>query len=92
MPRTPYFPIWVALGALAAVGTLGVALLTARAPEQNQPARRESTVTVKRRDFVRSRRLSGTVEAVESTTLSAPRLSGPNSSSLVITRLVRAGA
>ena len=34
--------------------------------------------TVTRQDFVRSVRLSGTVEAVESTTIAAPRLSGPN--------------
>jgi HlyD family secretion protein len=46
---------------------------------------------VARRDFVRTVRLSGTVEAVESTTIAAPRLSGPSSNSLVITRLVRAG-
>jgi HlyD family secretion protein len=92
MPRRPYFRLWIALSALAVAGTLGAVLLTARAPEQSQPARRDSTVTVKRRDFIRSLRLSGTVEAVDSTTLSAPRLSGPNSSSLVITRLVKAGA
>jgi multidrug efflux pump subunit AcrA (membrane-fusion protein) len=49
-------------------------------------------VTVVRRDFVRSVRLSGTVEAVESTTISAPRLSGPSANSLVITRLVRPGS
>jgi HlyD family secretion protein len=53
--------------------------------------RRENTFTVAKRDFVRSLRLSGTVEAVESTTVAAPRLSGPSSSSLVITRLVKAG-
>ena len=53
--------------------------------------RREATYTVESRDFVRSLRLSGTVEAVESTTVAAPRLSGPSSSSLVITRLVKGG-
>jgi HlyD family secretion protein len=45
-----------------------------------------------RRDFVRTVRVSGTVAAVRSTLVSAPRLSGPNSSSLVIVRLVRGGA
>ncbi|HJR58673.1 MAG TPA: efflux RND transporter periplasmic adaptor subunit [Vicinamibacterales bacterium] len=54
-------------------------------------SRREGTFTVARRDFVRSIRLSGTVEAVESTTVAAPRISGPSSSSLVITKLVKAG-
>lgn len=52
---------------------------------------RETTATVTRRDFVRSLRLSGTVEAVQSTTIAAPRLSGPNSNSLVITHLIRPG-
>lgn len=53
--------------------------------------RRDLTYTVEKRDFVRSVRLSGTVEAVESTTVAAPRLSGPSSSSLVITKLVKGG-
>lgn len=78
----------------AAVGVLagGAALVTARAAGPAQAAHgRESTTTVTTRDFVRSVRLSGTVEAVQSTTIAAPRLSGPNSSSLVITRLVRPG-
>jgi multidrug efflux pump subunit AcrA (membrane-fusion protein) len=35
--------------------------------------------------------LSGTVEAVQSTTVAAPRLSGPNSNSLVISKLIRPG-
>jgi multidrug efflux pump subunit AcrA (membrane-fusion protein) len=78
--------ITVALGAVAA--TLIYARDRGPGPV-NGP--RESTYTVEKRDFVRALRLSGTVEAVEATTVSAPRLSGPNSSSLVITRLVRAG-
>ena len=53
---------------------------------------RPASATIARQDFVRSVRLSGTVEAIQSTTISAPRLSGPNANSLVITRLVRAGA
>ena len=36
-------------------------------------------------------RLSGTVEAVQSTTVAAPRLSGPSSNSLVVMKLVRPG-
>jgi hypothetical protein len=53
---------------------------------------RQDSVTVSRRDFVRSVRLSGTVEAVQSTTVSAPRLAGPNTMSLVITRLIKPGS
>ncbi len=53
---------------------------------------RQAVVAVSRRDFVRQVRLSGTVEAIQSTTVSAPRLAGPTGNSLVITRLVRPGA
>src|SRR5437868_6648225 len=53
---------------------------------------RTNTYTVARRDFVRSVRLNGTVEAVQFTTIAVPRLSGPASNSLIITRLVPAGS
>ena len=78
--------IAVALGAVAAT------LFSARNADPDPVGGpRDSTYTVEKRDFVRTLRLSGTVEAVEATTVSAPRLSGPNATSLVITRLVRAG-
>ena len=53
---------------------------------------RQTTFTVARRDFLQSVRLSGTVEAVQSTTIAAPRLAGPTANSLVITKLVRPGS
>src|SRR4051812_33912664 len=53
---------------------------------------RPNTYTVARRDFVRAVRLNGTVEAVQVTTIAAPRLSGPTSNSLIITKLVPAGS
>jgi HlyD family secretion protein len=68
--------------------------LYARQPTSIEPSatgRQDGMFKVSRRDFVRSVRLGGTVEAVESTTISAPRLSGPNSNSLVITTLIRPG-
>ena len=78
--------VTVALGGVAAT------LFSARDPGPGAASgTRETTYTVGKRDFVRALRLSGTVEAVEATTVSAPRLSGPNSSSLVITRLVKGG-
>jgi HlyD family secretion protein len=78
--------ITVALGAVAAT------LFSARDPQTSGTGgRRDASYTVARRDFVRSIRLSGTVEAVESTTVAAPRIAGPSSASLVITRLVKAG-
>jgi multidrug efflux pump subunit AcrA (membrane-fusion protein) len=77
---------------IVVLGVVVATLVSARDPEPDPVSgNRESTVTVKKRDFIQSIRLSGTVEAVEATTVSAPRLSGPNSSSLVITRLVKAG-
>jgi len=79
--------------ALAAVGIIAAGLFmrpqartTAQAGTQAS-----SNVIVKRQDFVRSIRLSGTVEAVEATSIAAPRLSGQNSNSLVIMRLIKAG-
>jgi multidrug efflux pump subunit AcrA (membrane-fusion protein) len=76
------------------LGGAGVSIYSARAtrPAEAAASGRETTYTTTRRDFVRAVRLSGTVEAVESRTFAAPRLSGPSASSLVITRLVKAGS
>jgi HlyD family secretion protein len=83
---------WGLMAALVAVvGAVAATVFTARDPDIAANGRREASYTVAKRDFVRSIRLSGTVEAVESTTVAAPRLSGPSSNSLVITRLVKAG-
>ena len=80
----------VAAAVLAAVVGAGL-YLYARAPEPQSDARPQ-TFKVARRDFVKSLRLSGTVEAVEATTISTPRLAGQNNNSLIITTLVRAGS
>jgi multidrug resistance efflux pump len=78
---------------LVAGGAAGAALLWARDPGGTPPGgARDASSTVSRRDFVRYLRVSGTVEAVESTTIATPRLAGPNTQSLVITRLIKAGA
>src|SRR5690606_12179987 len=86
--------LWLTAGAIVVAAAAGAALLSARDPGSGSvvPARTPGTATVERRDFVRTIRLSGTVEAVESTTITAPRLSGPSNTSLVITKLVPAGA
>jgi multidrug efflux pump subunit AcrA (membrane-fusion protein) len=76
--------------AVAGVGAAGLYLrATPRVPEQS--ARQTQSATVKRQDFVRSVRLSGTVEAVNATIVAAPRLSGQNNNSLVIMRLIQNG-
>jgi multidrug efflux pump subunit AcrA (membrane-fusion protein) len=87
-------PRYLLAGATAVVVLAGAAaLLSARDPQATGPAGRgrDGTVAIARRDFVRVVRLSGTVEAVQSTTVAAPRLSGPSSNSLVVMRLVRPG-
>ena len=85
---------WTGLFALAGFAAV-VWLLPSAAPvaaNGQEGSARQGAVTVGRRDFVRGVRLSGTVEAVQSTTIAAPRLAGPNTQSLVITRLVRPGS
>jgi multidrug efflux pump subunit AcrA (membrane-fusion protein) len=79
---------------LLAAAAAGAALMSARSADRTEAAQaggRQTTATVTRRDFVRSIRLTGTVEAVQATTVSTPRLAGQNMPSLVITRLIRAG-
>ena len=80
------------VAAVCAVGSMCLAAWPARVPAQGQGRQRESSSSVSRRDFTKSVRLSGTVEAVEATTISTPRLAGQNNQSLVITRLVRPGS
>ena len=83
--------------AVALVGVVAFGLsgrLNARAPKQAGPPASPSSLTsatVTRQDFVRSVRLSGTVEAVQATTITTPRLAGQNNNTLVIMTLVRAG-
>jgi hypothetical protein len=92
MPPRRRFRLWIPIAVLSVLAAMGAAMLSARDPSDRgsgQSRRRQATSTIERRDFVRSIRLSGTVEAVDSTTIPAPRLRGPNTNSLVITRLVR---
>ena len=95
MPPKTYSRLWIAIAVVLVSVATGAALMRVRdsgRPESGQSGRRPATATVKRQDFVRMVRLSGTVEAVESTTIATPRLAGPNSQSLVITKLIKAGA
>ena len=84
---------------LSAAGILGllaagaVTLMSARDPSPQATSRgREATARAARRDFVRAIRLTGTVEAVQATTIAAPRLAGPASNSLLITTLIKGGS
>jgi len=51
-----------------------------------------STIKVKKKDFVRTVRMQGTVEALSSLPIAAPRLAGPGLGSLVVTKLVPSGS
>jgi HlyD family secretion protein len=75
---------------LAAIAAAGL-YVSARGPEPQSTGRAGQPYKVVRREFVRSIRLSGTVEAVQSMTVNVPRIAGQNSNSLVVMRLVRPG-
>jgi HlyD family secretion protein len=87
-------PIYlVAVAAVAGIAAAGVvARVHAGTPaSQSSSLDPSTTARVTRQDFVRSLRLSGTVEAVQATTITTPRLAGQNNNTLVIMTLVRAG-
>jgi HlyD family secretion protein len=97
-----YFPLrgatgWVVFSAFFLAGLTALVALS-RTPQQPSPSQSPdsasdpATAVAARRDFVRTVRVTGTVMAIRSTVISAPRLSGPNTASLVITRLVSGGA
>jgi HlyD family secretion protein len=83
------WPIAALLAAIVAAA--GAFVVRAQRSSPPPGGTREASSTVKRRDFVKSLRLSGSVEAVQATTISTPRLAGQNNNSLVITSLVRPG-
>src|SRR5258708_5064193 len=87
--RPTYLVTACAPAGVLAAGVFG--RLNARAREAQAGTQASANATVKRQDFIRSVRLSGTVEAVQATTVAAPRLSGQNNNSLVIMRLIKAG-
>jgi HlyD family secretion protein len=69
------------------------AVLARRSSEVTAPTGESvRTAAVERRDFVRSVRIHGIVEAMESYTVAAPRLAGQNLNTLVITHMVPAGS
>jgi len=79
-----------ALLAVAAAALTGLSVRARTAPQSSAGAA-QSTAMVKRTEFVRSVRLAGTVEAVQATAITAPRLMGQNPNSLVIMRMIKAG-
>ena len=59
---------------------------------QATPGSSSTSARAQRRDFLRTLRLSGRVEAVQARAILAPQLAGSQVSSLVITKLAAAGA
>ncbi len=90
-PKRSRAMIWWGLGALAVALT---AVVTFRAIRRSEPVANPaaSVFTVQRADFVRTVRLTGTVEAVNFLAIAAPRLSGPGLGTLVITKLTPSGS
>ncbi|HWC19972.1 MAG TPA: efflux RND transporter periplasmic adaptor subunit [Terriglobales bacterium] len=70
---------------------LGFAVSRLVRPTKSLQSPSASFFTVKRTDFVRTVRLTGTVEAVNFLAIAPPRLSGPGLGSLVITRMAPSG-
>jgi HlyD family secretion protein len=86
--RRPVF--WVAFLAVAAI--IAAVFFLRRTQTTNQTAgETQRTARVERRDFVRTLRVNGTVEAMETHPISAPRLAGQTSSSVTITKLTPTG-
>jgi multidrug efflux pump subunit AcrA (membrane-fusion protein) len=82
---------WLA-GSLLLAALVIVSFVVRAQPSTPESQRRDTSSTVSKRDFTKSIRVSGTVEAVEATTISTPRLAGQNNQSLVVTSLVRPGS
>ncbi|HLY61441.1 MAG TPA: efflux RND transporter periplasmic adaptor subunit [Terriglobia bacterium] len=84
--------VWLTLAGLAVIALAIWAVFGgARAESGSSSGSKLQTAKVERRDFVRILRLTGTVEAVQSYTIAAPRLSGQQIGQLVVTKLVPSG-
>jgi multidrug efflux pump subunit AcrA (membrane-fusion protein) len=85
---------WLAAGIVAIVVIVAVAVLNRINAAQRSASASQTTRTaiVEQKDFIHAVRLHGIVEAVESHTIAAPRLSGQGLNTLIITRLVKNGS
>lgn len=84
--------LWI--GAAALLGVAALVALGRISAARHEPGAGQATRTavVEQKDFIRSIRVNGIVEAVESHTIAAPRLSGQGLNTLIITRLVKNGS
>jgi len=77
--------------AAAVVVVASIAIWLRLRPTKTESASTVSTSIVRRADFVRKIRLTGTIEAVNFLAIAAPRLSGPGLGMLVVTKLAASG-
>lgn len=83
--------MWVIV--LAVVAGIAALVMHRSSPAANQAnSDTVRTAIVEQKDFVRSLRVHGIVEAVESRAIAAPRLSGQGLGTLIITKLVPNGS
>ena len=83
---------WVIAAALATVLVVAVLTRINAANRQETGTQTTRTAIVEQKDFVHKVRVHGIVEAVESHTIAAPRLSGQGLNTLIITRLAKSGS
>jgi HlyD family secretion protein len=79
------------------LGVVALALWIARSRAPSSPSPSSSVATIRtavveQRDFSNTLRLSGTVEAVESIAITAPRIAGSQINQLTITKLIGSGS
>ncbi|HSK11473.1 MAG TPA: HlyD family efflux transporter periplasmic adaptor subunit [Vicinamibacterales bacterium] len=96
-----FFPVRLVSRRLAATPAfaillVGLAALACHRPDSSRPAQEANATaagaTAQRKDFVSTLRVHGTVEAVSSWVVAAPRLAGSPGNSLVVTRLAAPGS
>jgi HlyD family secretion protein len=83
--------VWIAATAVLAVGAIFV-LARMNAGSRGKAAAGTRTAIVGQKAFLQSTRVHGIVEAVESHTIAAPRLSGQGLNTLIITKLIKNGS
>jgi len=90
LPRKNRLPTLVIV-IIVAIAVASVALWRTSGHRADSVAQGLRTATVTRADFVRSVRIQGTIEALSFYSVAAPRLSGPGSGSLIVTKLAASG-
>src|SRR5258708_2401234 len=89
--RTSRFATLTVL-AIVVIATVVTVVYRSLREKQGLGGEASQTAIVEQADFVRSVRVHGVVEAVESHTIAAPRLSGQGLNTLIITKLVKNGS